>query len=164
MDYYHKPTGQIVDQFQVQSITGLNTVTTCPENLREVGIYLIVDEIKEGVLENPEPVYEEEGGVFYRRNSCVPLELSTAKTKAMMYLANYAESEIIRLIENSGLKPITVILFYLVSKTREENKIPGLDTYTLENTVNQVLKTLHNIEKSETTEEIKQLLRETVPS
>lgn len=164
MDFYYKPTGQVVNKFEVQAITGYNTELACLENLQEAGVYPLVDEVTEGFLDNTEVVFEEEGGVFYRRNSTAPIDTSIAKLKATLHLSKYAESEVTRLLENSGLSPSTVAILLLLRSKDQDNRIPGIDIETIENMAIHVLQTLHDIEKAESTEEIKQLLKETVPS
>lgn len=164
MNYYYKPTGQVISRFQVLSMTGLNVETACVENLQEVGVYPLIDEMREELLDNPEPIFVEEGGIFYKRNSTELIETGEAKTKAFAHFAKNTEAEFERLTQNAGLGPLTVVFFYLFGENLSSDNIPGLDLHLFREYVIEKLNTLLRIPNAETTEQIKQLIEETVQS
>lgn len=162
--YYYEPTGQVVSKFQILEMTGFNTETACPENLREVGIYPLVDEMKESPLDNPEPHFVKEGEVYFKRNSPEKVDLHSAKAKVFTSAASRFEQEFKRLIQNAGLAPLTVVLFYALKGSNESFYLPGLNREEFEGVVDQAFQKLSSISQAKTIEEIKQLLVETVQS
>jgi hypothetical protein len=155
--YYHSSTNQLLSREEILTIVGVDIETTCEENLISFGLLPVENKMGEGILDNPEPVFVVDKGVAVKSNSPEPIDYCLARMKTQVYLKNWLNSEVKRLIENNGMSESTLCLSMFMDpnlRTREVNNL--IDCVTQK--TNKIFSLLKQAQETSTVEELKQLL------
>lgn len=155
MDYYHLTTNQCLDGQAVLLTSGINPEAACLENLNSAGFYPVRDEMREGLFDNPLPIYVVQGEYALKINSHEELPVDLVREKVKQMLNQWFQQEISRLLGNNGLSTESLLAFFLSESPFVNPLINQLKIKT-----NEIARLLSQVDQSETTEQIKLLYSE----
>lgn len=159
MDYYYTASKQLLTRELISSSVGIDPQTYCLENLISLGIYPVQDERTYGILDNTSFVVDVGEDCAYIRNSLDPLPLAEAKAKLAVHIKVWLNSEVKRLIENTGFSLEVILL-----SASDPGCTPPSHLVSCLNCVQKKIRAIHSllsrIEESTEVETLKQLLVE----
>jgi hypothetical protein len=152
--YYHHPTNQEVSGPVIQAMAGVNPDSACLDVLNSLGIFPLKEEMREGLLDNPTPVYVIQGNVAIKSNSqeCIPLNQSQPRLES--HIKGWFNREVDRVLGNSMLTPVSLLL--LGNHLKETSNIIA----ALNKKAERVAALLEKVQKAKTTTGVKQIYQE----
>lgn len=157
MEYYYRPTNSVLSSEEVLKTTGIDPEIVCSENLLTYGLFPILDEVKDGLLDNPVTEVTVKGSYGIRTNSSQPLPLSDAKLKLHSHLQTWLNAEVERLVTNTGYSSL-ILTFALTLEKPLHTVISCADK--VRHKTKTVFRFLQQIEEATSVEQLKHLLSE----